>query len=50
MNELEESGKILHYLTEQYVKYVEKSQLTNTQWFIDWEIEMNKLTVKDHNT
>lgn len=36
--------------TKEFIKAVEEAKLTNEQWFIDWEIEMNKLTVKDHNS
>lgn len=32
-----------------YVKEVEKAKLTNEQWFLDWETDVNLLTVKDHN-
>ena len=31
------------------IEICEKENLTNEQWYIDWEIELNKLSVKDHN-
>lgn len=34
---------------QEYVEEVEKAGLTNEQFFIDWEIDANELTVKDHN-
>ena len=32
-----------------YIKEVERNHLTDTQWFLDFETEMNKYSVKDHN-
>lgn len=46
--DLENFGKALIRTTKQFIERIEELNLTNTQWFIDWEIEMNKLTVKDH--
>ena len=34
--------------TQEFVKQMEEEGKTNEQWFIDWEMEMNKVTVKDH--
>ena len=31
------------------IEICEKENLTNEQWYIDWEMELNKLSVKDHN-
>lgn len=35
--------------TKEFIEQVEEQGLTNEQWFVDWEDEMNKLSVKDHN-
>ena len=35
--------------TKEFIEQVEEQGLTNEQWFIDWEDEMNKLSVKDHD-
>lgn len=48
-NKLNTLGEILLTAVKEYIEQVEKLNLTNTQWYIDWEMEMNKLTVKDHN-
>lgn len=42
------SLEILNNIKE-FIEQVEEQGLTNEQWFIDWEDEMNKLSVKDHN-
>ena len=31
------------------IEICEKENLTNEQWYINWEMELNKLSVKDHN-
>lgn len=48
-NQLPSSGDFLLILLTEYINIVEELELTNEQWFIDWEMEANKLTVKDHN-
>lgn len=48
-NQLQNQGDVLFLLLKEYIDVVEKSNFTNEQWFIDWEMEANKLTVKDHN-
>lgn len=39
------------YITkiETLIKNVESANLTNTQWFIDFEDKLNELSHKDHN-
>lgn len=32
------------------IEECEKKKLTNEQWFIEMEDELNKLSIKDHNT
>ena len=48
-DQLQNSADFLLTLINEYISVVEELELTNEQWFIDWEMEMNKLTVKDHN-
>ena len=48
-DQLPSYGDFLLTLVSDYINIVEELELTNEQWFIDWEMEMNKLTVKDHN-
>lgn len=48
-NQLRHQGELLLLLLDKYVNVIEKSNFANEQWFIDWEMEANKLTVKDHN-
>lgn len=48
-NRLFNKGVFLLKVMQEYVEEVEKAGLTNEQFFIDWEIDANELTVKDHN-
>ena len=32
-----------------FISKMEVKNRTNEQWFLDWEIEINKLSVKDHD-
>lgn len=37
------------YVTKNIIKQVEEAGMTNEQFFIDFEDELNELSVKDHN-
>lgn len=34
---------------ETYIREVEQAELTNKQWFIEFENQINELSIKDHN-
>ena len=48
-DQLQSSANFLLILIREYINIVEELELTNEQWFIDWEDKMNRLTVEDHN-
>lgn len=42
-------GQTLLKMTELFIKSVEEAKMTDMDWFINWEDEINALSVKDHN-
>lgn len=48
-NRLYHQGKTLLKMAEIYVRQVEYANMTNEQFFIDFEDELNALSIKDHN-
>lgn len=48
-NRLFNMGLLILKFTKEYIKQVEKAELTNEQFFIDWEIDLSNLSTKDHN-
>lgn len=47
---LETYSKVLITSIERFIKEIEDSELSNEQFFINWEDKLNKLSTKDHNT
>lgn len=45
---LKNRGSTLLNTIKLYIKEVERNHLINKQWFLDWEDELNKLSIKDH--
>lgn len=45
---MEDRGKELLKLISSYIEEIENAHLTNEQFFIEWENELNKLSVLDH--
>lgn len=48
-NRLFNMGLLLLKSVEEYIKQVEDAELTDEQFFIDWEIDLSNLSTKDHN-
>lgn len=46
---LEKLSKMLLEQLEWLVKECEEKQVTNTQWYMDFEDNLNLLSIKDHN-
>lgn len=42
-------GNWILKITNTYITYIENFNLTNKQWYLDWEDELNKYSVKNHN-
>lgn len=47
--ELYMKGQTILKMTELFIKSVEEANMTNDDWFINWEDNLNLLSVKDHN-
>lgn len=48
-NRLFNKGIFILKAAQEYVEEAEKAELTNEQFFIDWEIDMSQLVTKDHS-
>lgn len=48
-NRLYNYGQVLLTTIEMFIKEVEEAQMTNEQFFLDWEDKLNELSTKDHN-
>lgn len=49
MEPYKELAKLYIEQLELFIKVIERYELTNEQWFIDFEDNLNKLSIKDHN-
>lgn len=47
-NELYHQGQLILKALETYIKEAEYYQMTNEQFFIDFEDRINELSIKDH--
>ena len=45
MNDLQQTAKVILYNIEEFHKKVEKEKLTNEQFFLDFQDNLNKLSV-----
>ncbi len=48
-NRLFNQGLLILKATEEYIKQVEKAKMTGESFFLDWEDDLNLLSIKDHN-
>ena len=46
--ELQRMSETICYLTESFIEDAEDANVTNEQWFLEWEDKMNAFTIKDH--
>lgn len=49
LNEVKETASWIQKLLEEFVDLCEKENLTNEQFYIEFEDTMNRLSTKDHN-
>lgn len=49
MEEFKLRAKVIEANTLNFINECEKEQLTNEQWFIEWEMKMSEYVTKDHN-
>lgn len=49
MEPYKELAKLYIEQLELFIKVIERYELTNEQWFIEFEDSLNKLSTKDHN-
>ena len=47
--DLEKLSKMLLEQVEWLIKECEENDLTNSQWYIEFEDNLNLLSIKDHN-
>lgn len=49
MESYKELAKLYIEQLKLFLGIIERNKLTNEQWFIDFEDNLNKLSIKDHN-
>lgn len=49
-HEMFTKGQVILNVIRMYINEIEKHELYNEQFFIDWEDKLNELSVKEHTT